>query len=107
MDSLLGLDGKASLVVGGGQGMGRAAALLLARAGADVAVVDLVRERAEEVAGELRELGRQETVIPFRQVRGLIVGQAAMTAARSWESGGLEMAPAGLGTTVGALAGSL
>ena len=57
MNSLLGLEKRRTLVVGGGQGIGRASALHLARAGADVAVVDLEAARAEAVAGEVRELG--------------------------------------------------
>jgi 2-deoxy-D-gluconate 3-dehydrogenase len=59
LDSLLGLAGKGALVVGGGQGIGRSAARMLARGGCDVAVADLVRERAEAVAGEIRALGRK------------------------------------------------
>ncbi len=56
--SILDLSKKRALVVGGGQGMGRATALHLARAGADVAVVDSEGERAERVAGEIDALGR-------------------------------------------------
>ena len=49
----LGLSGKAAIVTGGGApddgiGNGRAAAILLARAGASVLVVDIVPEAAEE-----------------------------------------------------------
>ena len=58
MDSLLGLDGKKALIVGGGRGMGEASALLLAQAGCDIAVLDSVLERADEVAGQVRALGR-------------------------------------------------
>jgi NAD(P)-dependent dehydrogenase (short-subunit alcohol dehydrogenase family) len=57
MSSLFGLAGRGALVVGGGQGVGRACALLLARLGARVAVLDRERERAESVAGEARALG--------------------------------------------------
>jgi NAD(P)-dependent dehydrogenase (short-subunit alcohol dehydrogenase family) len=46
MSSMLGMDGKAALVVGGGLGMGRASTLLLSRAGCRVALVDTERERA-------------------------------------------------------------
>ena len=55
--SILDLKGRGALVVGGGQGMGRATALLLARAGANPIVLDAERERAEAVAAELEELG--------------------------------------------------
>jgi len=56
--SLLGLEGKKALIVGGGRGMGEASALILARAGCDIAVLDSVLERAEQVASEVRALGR-------------------------------------------------
>lgn len=61
--SLFGLQGKPALVVGGGFGIGRASALLLARAGADVAVADLDGERAAAVAGELTALGVRATAL--------------------------------------------
>jgi 3-oxoacyl-[acyl-carrier protein] reductase len=57
--SLFGLTGKKALIVGGGQGMGESSALFLARAGCDVALVDLVPERAEQVAKAVSALGRQ------------------------------------------------
>ena len=57
--ALLDLAGKHALVVGGGRGMGRATALALARAGAGVAVLDSEPARAQAVATEVRDLGRQ------------------------------------------------
>jgi NAD(P)-dependent dehydrogenase (short-subunit alcohol dehydrogenase family) len=48
-----GLEGKAALVVGGGYGIGRETSLLLAEAGARVAVADIDPDRAASVAGEV------------------------------------------------------
>jgi NAD(P)-dependent dehydrogenase (short-subunit alcohol dehydrogenase family) len=58
----LGLAGKVAIVTGGGAaddgiGNGRAAAILLARAGVKVLVVDLDRERAERTVAMIREEG--------------------------------------------------
>jgi 3-oxoacyl-[acyl-carrier protein] reductase len=57
---LIALDGRTALVTGGSRGIGRATALLLARAGADVALTYHSRAaEAETVAGEIRQLGRR------------------------------------------------
>ncbi len=52
------LDGKVAIVTGAGQGLGRAMALSLAQAGASVAVLDVVKDNAVAVAGEIGALGR-------------------------------------------------
>ncbi len=57
--SLFGLEGKRALVIGAGQGMGESTALFLARAGCDVGLVDVAADRADRVAGAVRELGRR------------------------------------------------
>lgn len=57
------LDGQAAFVTGGGGGIGRAIALRLAEAGADVAIFDIFAERAEEAAARVREQGRRAIAI--------------------------------------------
>jgi NAD(P)-dependent dehydrogenase (short-subunit alcohol dehydrogenase family) len=54
---MLGLTGKVGIVWGGGFGMGERSSLRLAEAGAKVAVVDLIPERAEKIAGEINAGG--------------------------------------------------
>ncbi|MCB0179764.1 MAG: glucose 1-dehydrogenase [Anaerolineae bacterium] len=51
------LDGRVALVTGGGQGIGRAFAHALGEAGANVAVVDLAADKADEVTHELSNKG--------------------------------------------------
>jgi NAD(P)-dependent dehydrogenase (short-subunit alcohol dehydrogenase family) len=53
------LSGKVALVTGGSRGLGREIALGLARCGADVVVASRKVEACEEVAREIRELGRR------------------------------------------------
>lgn len=53
-----------AIVTGGGRGIGRASAIALAEAGADVAIAARREEVLEEVAGEIRKLGRRALVVP-------------------------------------------
>jgi 3-oxoacyl-[acyl-carrier protein] reductase len=57
--TFFGLSGKRALVIGGGLGTGESTALFLARAGCDLALVDLVPERADAVGQRVAALGRQ------------------------------------------------
>ena len=61
--SFFGLTGKKALIVGGGQGMGESTALYLARAGCDVALVDVVAERADAVGQKIAALGQRAFTI--------------------------------------------
>jgi NAD(P)-dependent dehydrogenase (short-subunit alcohol dehydrogenase family) len=61
--SLFGLAGKKALNIGGGQGMGEASARFLARAGCDVALVDLDPERAARVAGIVADIGTKSATV--------------------------------------------
>jgi len=72
-------DGQFALVTGAGRGIGKAIALRLAKAGADVAVADINPEWAEATAAEIRALGRNAhaavaDVGDWDQAQGLIAG---------------------------------
>ncbi len=53
------LDGKVAIVTGAAQGIGRAIAETLARAGADIAVADLDPGRSKEAVDAVAKLGRK------------------------------------------------
>ena len=55
------INGKVALVTGAGQGIGRGIALRLAKDGADIAIVDIHAEKMDDVAAEIKDLGRKAT----------------------------------------------
>jgi 3-oxoacyl-[acyl-carrier protein] reductase len=59
------LAGRRALVTGAGSGIGRASALALAEAGAEIVVQDIVAERVEAVAAEIRAKGGKATGAAF------------------------------------------
>ena len=62
--SLFDLTGKKALVTGAAVGIGRGCAVALARAGADVAIVDVNKEAGAVTAKEIRSMGRDAIFIP-------------------------------------------
>lgn len=63
MSLSISLEGQVAFVTGGGGGIGRAIALRLAEAGADIVLFEIVPERADETAARIRELGNR--VLPI------------------------------------------
>lgn len=58
------LTGQVAFVTGGGGGIGRAIALCMADMGADIAIIEAVPERCEQVAGMVEARGRKALCIP-------------------------------------------
>ncbi len=69
------LQGKTALVTGAAQGIGKAIALALAKAGADVAISDVNGEKAAEAAKEIEALG-----VRAFSITGNVADGAAATA---------------------------
>lgn len=61
---LFSLHGQVAIVTGAGKGIGRACALILAQAGADVALAARTRTDLEAVAAEIQAMGRRAIVVP-------------------------------------------
>jgi meso-butanediol dehydrogenase/(S,S)-butanediol dehydrogenase/diacetyl reductase len=58
------LEDKFALVTGAGRGMGRAIALQMAEAGANIAVSDIDAATAEDTAVAVKQLGRESIALP-------------------------------------------
>ena len=58
------LDGQVGIVTGAGRGIGAATAMALAEAGADIVISARTESQLEEVAGNIRALGRRAVVVP-------------------------------------------
>ena len=63
MDDLLGLRDRVALLIGAGRSIARSTALLLARAGCHVALVDIDADQARERADEVSALGRKAVAL--------------------------------------------
>ena len=58
------LSGRRAVVTGASRGIGRSIALALAQAGADVAVTARTQGEIEQLAAEIRAMGRQSLAVP-------------------------------------------
>ncbi|WP_017626180.1 SDR family NAD(P)-dependent oxidoreductase [Nocardiopsis chromatogenes] len=84
-----GLEGKSTVVTGGGSGIGRAAALRFAEEGARVLIADIAAGAAEKTAEEVRALGARAEAVVGDLSRQDVVDRVAATAAERF--GGVDV----------------
>ena len=63
INTLFDLNHKVAIVTGGADGIGKATALLLAQAGADVVIADLNLEKAQQVVEEIEKIGTKALAV--------------------------------------------
>jgi NAD(P)-dependent dehydrogenase (short-subunit alcohol dehydrogenase family) len=78
------LSGKRALVTGGGRGIGRAIALALADAGADVAITSRNAGDAEPAAGAIRAKGRRSDALALDVRNSGSIRECLARVAREW-----------------------
>lgn len=92
-----GLQGRTAYVTGGGSGIGRSFCHALAEAGARVAVVDIDKTAAEEVAGELAAAGADTMAMQVDVTDEAQVARMVKTIVDAWGSLTIAVNNAGIG----------
>lgn len=90
------LDGQVAVVTGGGRGIGRAAAIALARAGAAVVVTARTTAEIEETAGQIEGEGGRARAIPADVADWAAVEQLAEGAVQAFGPADIVVANAGV-----------
>jgi 3-oxoacyl-[acyl-carrier protein] reductase len=93
------LDSRIAIVTGAASGLGRAIALLFAKEGADIAIIDLKAEAAEAVAREARDLGRRALAVAADVADETQVRQAMEVIVRKLGEPDILVNNAGIDTT--------
>lgn len=88
--------GKVALVTGAGSGIGQAAALALAAGGAKVAALDLLADRAAEIASQITQNGGEALALTANVADAAQMEAAITQAAQQWGRIDLVLANAGI-----------
>lgn len=80
------VDGKRAVVTGAGRGIGRALAIGLAEAGADVALISRTREDLEETASIIHELGSRTLILQADVTKRKEVQQTVAQIQGEWKN---------------------
>lgn len=94
------VQGKVAVVTGAGSGIGRAAALKLARHGARVVLIDLIDGRSEEVEAEIRQAGGEALFVDTDVSDPVRVERAMARAAERYGRIDIVFANAGVNGTL-------
>lgn len=93
------LEGKKAFITGGSRGIGKAVALLFARAGSDIAINFLSqRDAAEEVQGEIEKMGRECLVFETDVSQKVDVNRMIKTLIKKWQAIDILVNNAGIWT---------
>ena len=91
-----GLAGKVALVTGAGSGIGREAALQLAKQGARLGLLDLDYDEVEQMQGQIEALGGEALALPADVARAEQVKAAVQKLADRWGRLDIVFANAGI-----------
>ncbi len=94
------LKDKVAIITGSGSGIGRAAAIKLAKAGAKIGLVDLLEERSEKVKAEIEQLGSEAIITDTDVSDSTRVEESIRTIVNKWDRLDFVFANAGINGTV-------
>src|SRR5690348_743451 len=96
MGKAMQLEGKVALITGAGSGIGKAAALLLAKEGAGIGVLDLEPEEVQGTVTEIERAGGKAIALPADVSQPEPMQQAVQKLGETWDRIDIVFANAGI-----------